>query len=140
MTHATRNTTTGLDFENKVKIKCKGIDISKHNLYKYLTQKNIDWENILSRKLLPDEAYWDEETKTLSVFEKKFQQCEGSADEKPQTCAFKLWEFSKIGKALGANKVTYTYLLSSWFSKPKYKDMLEYITSVPGCDYILLEE
>ena len=39
MTHATRNTTTGLDFENKVKIKCKGIDISKHNLYKYLTQK-----------------------------------------------------------------------------------------------------
>lgn len=96
MTHATRNTTTGLDFENKVKIKCKGIDISKHNLYKYLTQKNIDWENILSRKLLPDEAYWDEETKTLSVFEKKFQQCEGSADEKPQTCAFKLWEFSKL--------------------------------------------
>ena len=72
MTHATRNTTTGLDFENKVKIKCKGIDISKHNLYKYLTQRNIDWENILSRKLLPDEAYWDEETKTLSVFEKKF--------------------------------------------------------------------
>ena len=72
MTHATRNTTTGLDFENKVKIKCKGIDISKHNLYKYLTQKNIDWENILSRKLLPDEAYWDEETKTLSVFEKNF--------------------------------------------------------------------
>ena len=72
MTHATRNTTTGLDFENKVKIKCKGIDISKHNLYKYLTQRNIDWENILSRKLLPDEAYWDEETKTLSVFEKNF--------------------------------------------------------------------
>lgn len=43
-------------------------------------------------------------------------------------------------KVLGANKVTYTYLLSSWFSKLKYKDMLEYIKSVPGCDYILLEE
>lgn len=42
--------------------------------------------------------------------------------------------------ALGAEKVTYTYILSFWFNKPKYKDMLEYIRTVPGCNYILMEE
>lgn len=78
--------------------------------------------------------------KPFLFLKKKYQQSEGSADEKPQTCAFKIWEFSKIGKALGAEKVTYTYILSSWFAHPKYKDMLEYIRTVPGCDYILKED
>lgn len=139
MTHASRDTTTGIIFESRSKGIAPGIEISKHELYRFLERKSIKWQELLSRKLLPDEAYWDEETKVLSIFEKKFQQSEGSADEKPQTCAFKIWEFSKIGKALGAEKVTYTYILSSWFNKPKYKDMLEYIRSVPGCDYILEE-
>ena len=140
MTHASRNTTTGLAFEEQVKARANGIEVSKHELYRLLDKKGIKWQNLLSRKLLPDECYWDEDTKTLSVFEKKYQQSEGSADEKPQTCAFKIWEFSKIGKALGAEKVTYTYILSSWFAHPKYKDMLDYIRTVPGCDYILKED
>lgn len=33
MTHASRNTTTGLLFEEKVKFNNKGIDLTKHNLY-----------------------------------------------------------------------------------------------------------
>ena len=140
MTHASRNTTTGLIFEEQVKGRAIGIEVSKHDLYRLLEKRGINWKSFLSRKLLPDECYWDEDTKTLSVFEKKYQQSEGSADEKPQTCAFKIWEFSKIGKALGAEKVSYTYILSSWFAHPKYKDMLEYIKTVPGCDYILKEE
>lgn len=140
MTHASRNTTTGLVFEEQIKARADGIEVSKHELYRLLDKKGIKWQNLLSRKLLPDECYWDEDTKTLSVFEKKYQQSEGSADEKPQTCAFKIWEFSKIGKALGAEKVSYTYILSSWFAHPKYKDMLDYIRTVPGCDYILKED
>ena len=140
MTHASRDTTTGLLFESITKGEAPGIEVSKHDLYRLLEKHNIKWQTILSRKLLPDEAYWDEATKTLSIFEKKTQQSEGSADEKPQTCAFKIWEFSKIGKALGAEKVTYTYILSSWFSQPKYKDMLDYIKTVPGCDYIIKED
>ena len=140
MTHASRNTTTGLVFEEQTKARADGIEVSKHELYRLLDKKGIKWQNLLSRKLLPDECYWDEDTKTLSVFEKKYQQSEGSADEKPQTCAFKIWEFSKIGKALGAEKVSYTYILSSWFAHPKYKDMLDYIRTVPGCDYILKED
>ena len=140
MTHASRNTTTGLVFEEQIKARADGIEVSKHELYRLLDKKGIKWQNLLSRKLLPDECYWDEDTKILSVFEKKYQQSEGSADEKPQTCAFKIWEFSKIGKALGAEKVSYTYILSSWFAHPKYKDMLDYIRTVPGCDYILKED
>ena len=117
--HASRNTTTGLKFEKQVSCKKDGIDLTKYKLYKYLDSQGIDWTKIISRKLLPDEAYWNSVTKELNIFEKKYQQTEGSADEKPQTCGFKIWEFNKIGKALGATKVTYTYILSDWFKQPK---------------------
>lgn len=139
MTHASRDTSTGTKFEQKVQINTAGIDLTKHNLYKYMDKLGIKWNDVISKKLLPDEAYFDENTKELKIYEKKFQQVAGSADEKPQTCAFKIFQFKKIGKAIGAKKVTYTYLLSSWFSKPEYKDMLDYIKSVNGCDYQIME-
>lgn len=76
------------------------------------------------------------------MYEKKFQKTEGSADEKPQTCAFKIWEFRKIGKALGIKpeNVTYTYIFNDWFKQDKYADMRQYIKSVDGCDYIFEDE
>lgn len=135
MTHASRDTTTGLAFEERVRLDKDGIDLSKNNLYRYLKSNGIDWTKIISRKLLPDEAYFNPETRTFSIYEKKFQQTEGSADEKPQTCAFKIWEFEKIGKAIGAEKTTYTYIFNDWFKNDKYRDMLEYIKSVPNCSY-----
>lgn len=138
MTHATRNTTTGNIFEQKISMKRAGIDLTKHKLYKYLANQGIDYTKIISKKLLPDEAYFDTFTGEFYIYEKKFQQTPGSADEKPQTCAFKIWDFNKIGEAIGAKKVSYTYILNSWFSKPEYKDMLEYIRSVKGCDYIIV--
>ncbi len=139
-TIVSRNTSTGLDFEKRIVLNKNGIDVGKYNMYRYLKSNGIDWTKILSRKLLPDEAFYDEATKELSIYEKKFQKTEGSADEKPQTCAFKLWEFSKIGKAIGATKVTYTYILSNWFKQERYKDMLDYIKSIPGCDYLFEDE
>ena len=139
MTHASRDTSTGLKFEEYITIKSEGICLTKNNLYKYLKDNNIDWTSILSRKLLPDEAYYNPNTKEFSIYEKKYQQTEGSADEKPQTCGFKIWEYKKIGYAIGAEKVTYTYLLSSWFAQDKYRDMLNYIrTEVEDCDYIIV--
>lgn len=131
-----RDTTTGAQFEEKVTLKNRhpnGIDLSKGKLYKYLKSKNINWQNILSRKLLPDEAYFDGDT--LYIYEKKYQQVEGSADEKLQTCGFKIYEFKKIAKLLGAKKVKYTYILSDWFKQSKYKDVLVYINDTPGCWY-----
>ena len=139
-THASRNTTTGLKFEEKVHIDTTGIDLTKNKLYNYLKENNIRWEDIISRKLLPDEAYYDPDTKELKIYEKKFQQTEGSADEKPQTCGFKISQFRKIGAAIGAENITYTYIFNDWFKHPRYKDMLDYIKSVDGCDYMFAEE
>jgi hypothetical protein len=140
MTHASRDTTTGLLFEERVKIQESGINVTKHELYRYLKSKNIDYTTLISKKLLPDEAFVDVENSRLVIYEKKFQQTAGSADEKPQTCAFKIWEYKKIAAALGLKNVTYTYIFNEWFKKPEYKDMLEYIKSVDGCDYFFWEE
>lgn len=140
MTRASRDTTTGLQFEEQVRVNSKGIDLTKNKLYTYLKSKKIDYTTIISRKLLPDEAYYNSETGVLDIYEKKYQQTEGSADEKPQTCGFKIFQFNKIGKAIGAKEVRYTYILSDWFKQPKYKDMLEYICLVPGCNYMFMEE
>ena len=82
-----------------------------------------------------DEAYIDEETKTVRIYEKKFQQTAGSADEKPQTCGFKILQFRKLFAPLGFTDVTYTYIFNDWFKQSMYKDMLDYIKSVDGCDY-----
>lgn len=130
-----RDTTTGLKFEEKVKIQSEGINLSKHNLYTYLEKQGIDYRDIISRKILPDECYLVDDS--LRVYEKKFQQTGGSADEKPQTCGFKIQQFRKIGAALGIKPedVSYTYVFNDWFQKPEYKDMLDYIKTVDGCDY-----
>lgn len=138
MTHASRDTTTGLAFEDRIHISSTGIDVSKNKLYTYLKQHSIRWEDLLSRKLLPDEAYIENDI--LYVYEKKFQQTKGSADEKLQTCSFKLQQFRKIGSALGLKQVYYTYILSDWFEQPKYRDVLDYIQSIPGCDYQIIKE
>lgn len=130
-----RDTTTGLKFEEKVQIQSDGINLSKHKLYAYLEKQGIDYRDIISRKILPDECYLVNDS--LRVYEKKFQQTGGSADEKPQTCGFKIQQFRKIGAALGIKPedVSYTYVFNDWFQKPEYKDMLDYIKSVDGCDY-----
>lgn len=136
----TRNTSTGLSFEQRVHIKSSGVDLSKYKLYSYLKSKGVDWTKYLSKKLLPDEAYLDEEEKTFIVYEKKYQQCAGSADEKPQTCAFKILQFRKLMKSIDVNEVKYIYIFSDWFKRPEYKDMLEYIKSVDGCDYLFEDD
>lgn len=133
------NTITGLEYESKVHIYKDGIDLTKYKLYAYLKSLKIDYTKIISKKLLPDEAYFNPETKELFIYEKKFQSVSGSVDEKPQTCGFKIYQYRKIGAAIGATKVTYTYIFNDWFKKPEYKDMLEYIKSIEGCDYIFME-
>ena len=74
-----------------------------------------------------------EKTNTLYVFEKKFQQTAGSADEKLQTCDFKKKQYQKMTKSLNM-KVEYTYILSDWFKQEMYADVLDYIKEMQ-CDY-----
>lgn len=162
-THASRNTTTGKKFEEKIHIGGEGIDLSQEKLRYYFEENfpnilfslsrinncNKDKEKflngvpiVISKELKPDEAYFNPEELTLKIYEKKTQNGGGSADEKLQTCAFKIAEYRKIAKYLGVppENVTYTYILDEWFKNPRYRDALEFVKMTDGCDYMFVEE
>ncbi|MFH0939477.1 MAG: PD-(D/E)XK nuclease superfamily protein [Planctomycetota bacterium] len=154
------NTLTGLDFESKVDLlillgKIPGYRIEKipdkagmcvffkhtlvarcfkkHDFYKFLEEFNINWREMIFKKLLPDDAMFVIIRETLFIIEIKYQQVAGSVDEKLQTCDFKRKQYLKLVAPLGL-KVEYVYVLSDWFKKPGYKDVLDYIHSV-NCHY-----
>ncbi len=148
------NTITGLNFEKATNIlsllkskkgyKVKGSVIfyqnkevarsyRKNELYKFLETENINYEKIVSKKLLPDEALYVIVNNTLFIIEMKFQKVAGSVDEKLQTCDFKRKQYAKLMAPLNI-EVEYIYILSDWFRKPQYKDVLDYIISV-GCQF-----
>jgi len=106
----------------------------KHSFYNvFLRELNIDWEKCISRRLFPDDCIFVLANNTLFVIECKFQQVEGSVDEKLQTCDFKKKQYQKLLSKANID-VEYVYLLGGWFTKPVYKDVLDYIQSV-GCHY-----
>lgn len=105
----------------------------KYGLYKYLESQGVDYKKIISKKLLPDEALYVIVKNTLFVIEMKYQEVTGSVDEKLQTCDFKKKQYKKLMAPLNI-EVEYIYILSDWFRKPEYKDVLDYVISV-GCQY-----
>lgn len=148
------NTITGLNFEKETDIlellrrqpgySVKGnvvfynnIEVArsfkKYALYRFLETQGVDYTKILSKRLLPDEALYVIINNTLFVIEMKFQQVSGSVDEKLQTCDFKRKQYTKLMAPLNI-EVEYIYILSDWFRKQEYKDVLDYIISV-GCQY-----
>src|SRR3989344_3969709 len=149
------NTKTGLVFEGKVdfltfikkqkgygadgniilyKGKEVGITFKKNGFYKYLEDHGIDCAKIISKKLYPDDAIFVIANNTLFILEIKFQNVAGSTDEKLQTCGFKIQQYRKLVATLNI-EVQYVYILNSWFQKPAYRDVLNYIISVNGCSY-----
>jgi len=153
------NTKTGLVFEGRVDIlevfkrvpgykvhvdgtihfkeKLVALHLRKSLLYKFLKNKGVDYKDILSKKLLPDDAIYVPSTKTLYIIEMKFQKVAGSVDEKLQTCDFKKKQYKKLMNPLGI-KVEYIYVLNDWFTVPAYRDVLGYIKEV-DCDYYFNE-
>lgn len=148
------NTITGLKFERgrdvlSILSNAKGYSIKgnvifyngkevarsyrKYSLYKFLESQGVDYKKIISKKLLPDEALYVIVKNTLFVIEMKYQEVTGSVDEKLQTCDFKKKQYKKLMAPLNI-EVEYIYILSNWFRKPEYKDVLDYIISV-GCQY-----
>lgn len=106
----------------------------KHGLYRYFDEVGLNYRKIISKKLLPDDAIFVIANNTVFIIEKKIQTTTGSVDEKLQTCDFKLKQYRKLFSPLN-KEVKYYYLLDkSWFDKPAYQDVLEYIISV-GCGY-----
>ncbi|OGS12955.1 MAG: hypothetical protein A2234_06915 [Elusimicrobia bacterium RIFOXYA2_FULL_58_8] len=105
----------------------------KHGLYKFLEEYGIPWRQIISKKLLPDDSIFVIIKNTVYVIECKFQKVAGSVDEKLQTCDFKKKQYQRLFSRANID-VEYMYLLSNWFTKPEYKDVLDYIISV-RCHY-----
>lgn len=110
-----------------------GLLLGKSRIYRFLDAEGVDWKNIISSRLLPDEACLSLTNLKLTVVEKKWQEVGGSVDEKLQTCGFKLRQYSRLFSPLGI-EVRYVYLLNDWFSHPRYQDVLDYIREV-GADY-----
>lgn len=90
--------------------------LEKNGLKKFL----FDYCNSYyeKRNIQPDEAFVNREKKIIYILEKKFQKCYGSADEKIQTGPFKLQYYKKLYPEY---KVKFSYILSDWFKKDKYK-------------------
>lgn len=154
------NTITGAVFEEKTNLekallKINGITIvgvdvfkkgvhigmllQKHKLYKnFLEKRNVNWKSIVSSKILPDDAYFSIATNKLTVIEKKYQNGNGSVDEKLQTCAFKLRQYRRLCASLPDVTVDYMYVLNDWFEGKKYTDVLAYIEEI-GCSYYINE-
>lgn len=151
------NTQTGLRFEERIKFSVaisklpdyevdgnkifyKGNLIAelfpKRKLYKFLLSRlGIEYTDYISKRLEPDEAILV--GNTLFVVEMKFQNGQGSVDEKLQTCHFKKRQYGKLFSKTGIN-VEYIYVLNDWFQAGAYKDVLEYIKEV-GCHYFFNE-
>lgn len=119
----------GVFFEGNLVARC----FRKHDFYRFLSESKVNWEPLISSKLVPDDALLVIVRETLFIIEVKYQQGQGSVDEKLQTCDFKRKKYLKLVSPLGL-KVEYVYVLSDWFKQPKYKDVLDYIHSV-NCHY-----
>lgn len=109
---------------------------SKHELYRLLKDKGVDYEKLVSKKELPDIAVLVYEKNTFFIFEVKYQEVAGSTDEKLQTCDFKIKQYKKLLEKPLGHMVKYVYVLNDWFKDFRYKDVLSYIKSVKGCDYL----
>jgi hypothetical protein len=110
-----------------------GTIFQKYKLYHYLEKHGINWKEVLSAQLLPDDGIFVIVDNTAYIIEKKSQQGSGSVDEKLQTCDFKKKQYMKLFSRINI-EVKYMYLLDNWFRADKYKDVLDYIHSV-GCEY-----
>ena len=116
-------------FENKIVAR----SFKKYEFYKYLDEKHVKWEKVISKRLLPDDAIYVIHNNTLYILEMKYQEVGGSVDEKLQTCDFKKKQYKKIMSLINI-EVEYIYILSDWFRNDCYKDVLDYIISV-GCQF-----
>lgn len=115
-----------------------GLSVQKYKLYSIFLEKNgIYYNDYNSKKWLPDEAFINFINKTAYIIEKKYQESEGSVDEKLPNCDFKKKEYEKLFHPLGYD-VKFIYILSDFYNKQKYDDVFEYIESV-NCEYYFNE-
>jgi len=119
----------GVLFKDKLVARC----FKKHDFYRFLDESGVVWREILSKRLLPDDAMLVIVRETLFIIEVKYQQVTDSIDEELMLCDFERKQYLKLVSPLEL-KVEYVYVLCDWFKNPAYKDVLDYIQSV-NCHY-----
>lgn len=114
-----------------------GVIGAKYNFIRNILEPNNIDIGILSKKLLPDEAFFNFDTNTVYILEKKFQHSSGSVDEKLQTCDFKKRQYKRLFESHDID-VEYCYICNDWFKQDAYRDVIDYIHLV-GC-HIFFDE
>ena len=104
--------------------------LEKHGFYSaFLKPHGVEWENVISKKLLPDKVLVHYLLKKIFIIEVKFQRVSGSVDEKLQTCDFKKKQYQKLAGALNY-EVNFLYLLNDFFKDDRYSDVFSYMSAV----------
>ena len=108
-----------------------GLITRQQDFYRILSERfNIDYRKVCSKKYLPDDVFFNFDTKTLHIIEKKEQKIPGSVDEKLQSAPYKLHQYKKLMKNTEYN-VVYTYWLSDFFVQDRYNDIRDYYEDFP---------
>lgn len=108
----------------------------KHQFYKFLEAREVDWKPLISKRLLPDDALYSISGNRMNIIEKKWQETSGSVDEKLQTVGFKIRQYNKMLEPAGI-ELKFIYLLNDWFAKPEYDDVRDYILESGGSYHFL---
>ncbi len=101
---------------------------SVHKLF--FEPRGVFSADFFSARLEPDTAIFSENTKTLTIIEKKQQNTSGSVAEKLQTCDFKMLYYTTLAKPLGI-KVDLVWQLGPYFEKQQkgLRSVFEYMNS-----------
>lgn len=115
-----------------------GMSVPQKKLYtNFLNPRGIYYNIYNSKEWRPDEAFINFKNNIVYIIEKKFQNCNGSVDEKLPSCHFKKLEYQKLFQPLNYN-VEFIYIFNDWFKDVKYRDTLQYILDM-GCYYFYNE-
>ena len=170
MTHASRDTSTGLIFEKATPINkifgflydedgetlmfandsksAKATGMLDWRVYvkdlpnlDYVGEGNGRHPIIWSQNYIPDGAII--RNGILYIIEKKFQKEVGTADEKLTTGEFRRVMFERLAKyfPIEIKEVKYLFILGEWFKQEKYRDRLEYVReNHPKVDFMFFDE
>lgn len=118
------STTLGFNVKNNEN-KIIGKIMSQYRFYDFLKEEGLDNSN--SKKWKPDEAFINYENRTVYIIEKKWQETEGSVDEKLLGFGNKRRLYQRLlDQAERPFAVQFVFCgNSSWWNKDKYRDIYE---------------
>lgn len=99
----------------------------KSRFYDFLDELNIDWQDVNSKQWQPDDVFINELNRTVYIIEKKWQENDGSVDEKLFGFGNKRRLYQRLLDTL-ENPYTISFVFignSDFWNKDKYRDTFE---------------